>query len=272
MLIAPGDDFGSGLPIDEAAQVEGSAATERRAEAEHALSARRIPRPRQIIRIEHAIRNNSEHLDLLGKFLSLLSRFNTSILGIEFYASRTLCNLGRARYQDGASSSSSAAPLPFELLTPLEMAEADRLTIAGGPIDGIGLMRRAGNAVASAILERFPDAAGVAVLAGPGNNGGDGYVIAEALRRAGVAVTLVARRGAESGQRCGDRRRGMRASSRASLPRSRPQTAGWWSTRCSEPGSSGRLSGVYAQAIEAAWRGGRRTRSSPSTCRAACRA
>jgi hydroxyethylthiazole kinase-like uncharacterized protein yjeF len=80
--------------------------------------------------------------------------------------------------------------LAFELLTPLEMAEADRLTIAAGPIDGIGLMRRAGNAIASAILERFPDAAGAAVLAGPGNNGGDGYVIAEELRRAGVAVTL----------------------------------------------------------------------------------
>ena len=40
-------------------------------------------------------------------------------------------------------------------------------------------MRRAGQAVAAVILERFPEAAGVAVLAGPGNNGGDGYVIAE---------------------------------------------------------------------------------------------
>jgi ADP-dependent NAD(P)H-hydrate dehydratase / NAD(P)H-hydrate epimerase len=80
--------------------------------------------------------------------------------------------------------------LPFELLTPAEMGEADRLTIAGGLIDGIGLMRRAGDAVAEALLERFPDAPGVAVLAGPGNNGGDGYVVAEHLRRAGLAVTL----------------------------------------------------------------------------------
>src|SRR4051794_7551956 len=60
-----------------------------------------------------------------------------------------------------------------ELLTPAEMGEADRLTIAGDLIDGIGLMRRAGDAVADALLERFPDAPGVAVLAGPGNNGGD---------------------------------------------------------------------------------------------------
>jgi hydroxyethylthiazole kinase-like uncharacterized protein yjeF len=77
-----------------------------------------------------------------------------------------------------------------ELLTPAEMGEADRLTIAGGLIDGIGLMRRAGDVVADALLERFPDAPGVAVLAGPGNNGGDGYVVAEHLRRKGLAVTL----------------------------------------------------------------------------------
>lgn len=38
-----------------------------------------------------------------------------------------------------------------ELLTPAEMAEADRLTIAAGPADGIGLMRRAGEAVAAEV-------------------------------------------------------------------------------------------------------------------------
>ena len=81
-------------------------------------------------------------------------------------------------------------PLAFEILTPDEMGNADRSTIASGLVDGIGLMRRAGQAVAAVILERFPEAAGVAVLAGPGNNGGDGYVIAEELRQAGVDVTL----------------------------------------------------------------------------------
>ena len=80
--------------------------------------------------------------------------------------------------------------MAFEILTPDEMAKADHLTIESGLVDGIGLMRRAGQAVAAVILERFSEAAGVAVLAGPGNNGGDGYVIAEELRRAGVDVTL----------------------------------------------------------------------------------
>jgi ADP-dependent NAD(P)H-hydrate dehydratase / NAD(P)H-hydrate epimerase len=76
-----------------------------------------------------------------------------------------------------------------EVLTPAEMAEADRLTIAQGSFDGYGLMRNAGAAVADAILRRFPEAGRIAVLCGPGNNGGDGYVIAGLLRQAGLAVT-----------------------------------------------------------------------------------
>lgn len=80
--------------------------------------------------------------------------------------------------------------MKLELLTPKEMAEADRLTIAHGPFDGIGLMRNAGAAVAAVVLERFPSRRRVHVLAGPGNNGGDGYVIARILHESGVAVSL----------------------------------------------------------------------------------
>ncbi|MBZ9998447.1 MULTISPECIES: NAD(P)H-hydrate dehydratase [unclassified Mesorhizobium] len=73
-----------------------------------------------------------------------------------------------------------------ELLSPEEMSEADRLTIAAGAIDGIGLMRRAGEAVAAEIFSRHPAAKRVHVLCGPGNNGGDGYVVARCLAAAGV--------------------------------------------------------------------------------------
>ncbi|PLP60952.1 bifunctional ADP-dependent NAD(P)H-hydrate dehydratase/NAD(P)H-hydrate epimerase [Mesorhizobium loti] len=80
--------------------------------------------------------------------------------------------------------------MALELLAPVEMAKADRLAIAEGPFDGIGLMRNAGAAVAAVALKRFPSAKRVHVLAGPGNNGGDGYVVARILHESGVAVSL----------------------------------------------------------------------------------
>lgn len=77
-----------------------------------------------------------------------------------------------------------------ELLSPVEMGEADRLAIAAGPLDGYGLMQRAGEAVAAVVLTRYPAATRVHVLCGPGNNGGDGYVIARILAGSGVATTV----------------------------------------------------------------------------------
>jgi hydroxyethylthiazole kinase-like uncharacterized protein yjeF len=82
------------------------------------------------------------------------------------------------------------ARMRLELPSPAEMAEIDRLAIAAGPIDGLGLMRRAGAAVACEVLRRYPAAPRVHVLAGPGNNGGDGYVVARMLVESGVRVTL----------------------------------------------------------------------------------
>ena len=83
--------------------------------------------------------------------------------------------------------------MSLELLLPGEMAECDRRAIECGPFDGMGLMRRAGAAVAELVLTRFPTAGRVEVLCGPGNNGGDGYVAAELLRQAGVNVAIYGR-------------------------------------------------------------------------------
>ncbi len=77
-----------------------------------------------------------------------------------------------------------------ELLTPSEMAEADRLTIAGGTL-GITLMERAGRAVADAVCAHHPQGARVTVVAGPGNNGGDGFAAARLLTDRGYRVTVM---------------------------------------------------------------------------------
>ncbi|RMD88506.1 MAG: NAD(P)H-hydrate epimerase, partial [Alphaproteobacteria bacterium] len=75
---------------------------------------------------------------------------------------------------------------PHALLSCAEMAQADRLTIESG-IRGEDLMEAAGRAVAEEALARHRAERAV-VLAGPGNNGGDGWVAARHLAEAGVAV------------------------------------------------------------------------------------
>src|SRR5437879_2923711 len=78
----------------------------------------------------------------------------------------------------------------IELLTTAEMAEADRLAIAGG-LAGIALMETAGRAVADVVAGRHPLGTRIVVVAGPGNNGGDGFVAARILSERGYPVRVL---------------------------------------------------------------------------------
>jgi hydroxyethylthiazole kinase-like uncharacterized protein yjeF len=79
--------------------------------------------------------------------------------------------------------------LSMEVLTAAEMERADRLTIAAGT-PGFALMLSAGQAVAEAAMELVEEGP-IVVVAGPGNNGGDGFVAAAELAARGREVSVI---------------------------------------------------------------------------------
>ena len=81
---------------------------------------------------------------------------------------------------------------PLRVTTAHEAAARDQAAIAAG-IPSFTLMLEAGTQTAAVILRDYGDrlARGVAVYAGPGNNGGDAWIVAAQLARCGVRVRVV---------------------------------------------------------------------------------
>lgn len=89
-------------------------------------------------------------------------------------------------------SSRDTIPAPgrgLELLTTAQMAEADRRAVTAG-VPSITLMESAGRAIAAQAAKMVPRSAVIAVLSGPGNNGGDGFVAARILAQWGYDVLV----------------------------------------------------------------------------------
>jgi ADP-dependent NAD(P)H-hydrate dehydratase / NAD(P)H-hydrate epimerase len=78
----------------------------------------------------------------------------------------------------------------IEVLSNTEMAQADQLAIAGGTA-GIALMENAGAAVAEIVAAHRSAGSRIVVVAGPGNNGGDGFVAARLLAARGYRVSVL---------------------------------------------------------------------------------
>jgi NAD(P)H-hydrate epimerase len=85
----------------------------------------------------------------------------------------------------------SKPPFPDALYSAAQVRDLDaRLIAAGTP--GLELMQRAAHATWRALRRRWPEGKQLTVLAGHGNNAGDGYLVAALAQRAGWQVTVLA--------------------------------------------------------------------------------
>ncbi|MFO1247933.1 MAG: NAD(P)H-hydrate dehydratase [Alphaproteobacteria bacterium] len=133
-----------------------------------------------------------------------------------------------------------------EILTTAEMAKADAFAVAHG-VPSLILMENAGRAVADAIGARFKPCP-VTILCGPGNNGGDGFVVARHLDEQGFTVRVAhdAEHKADAGEMSARWKGARVALTPAALDGARLVVDGLFGAGLSRP-----LEGAAAQVVEA---------------------
>jgi hydroxyethylthiazole kinase-like uncharacterized protein yjeF len=139
-----------------------------------------------------------------------------------------------------------------EILTTAQMAKADAFAVERG-VSSLTLMENAGRAVADAIAARFKPCP-VTVLCGPGNNGGDGFVVARHLDEQGFTVRTAydtdhfsnEKHGGDAGEMSARWKGARVALSPAALDGARLVVDGLFGAGLSRP-----LEGASAQVVEA---------------------
>jgi hydroxyethylthiazole kinase-like uncharacterized protein yjeF len=149
------------------------------------------------------------------------------------------------------------------IVTSAEMQAMDRMTIERFGIPGRVLMENAGREAARVFRTHFPATAGgtVGVLAGRGNNGGDGHVIARCLAASGYPVTVFLLSAADRVQ--GDAAANLRLLSALGIPlievpdegafdrhAPRMRAAGVWVDAIFGIGLRDAVGGIYRKAID----------------------
>lgn len=86
----------------------------------------------------------------------------------------------------------------MKILTAKQTREADAYTIDNEPIASIELMERASQACYDYIKGKYDSSHTIAIVAGNGNNGGDGLAIARLLHQAGYTIQVVIQDGEKS--------------------------------------------------------------------------
>lgn len=84
----------------------------------------------------------------------------------------------------------AAEPLDLYTVAQVRAIEREAIAASGGP--SFGLMQRAGAAALASLRGRWPQARRLTIFCGPGNNGGDGFMLAALARAAGMQAHVVA--------------------------------------------------------------------------------